>query len=87
MSEKICSTCGKPWEPASAHEGCMHYKPTEITSAEWLARKVDDLEAKLAIAIGALETGAFHHNSCPWLQGKECVCAHQRVREALEKLK
>lgn len=35
----------------------------------------------------AAEIGAFHHNSCPWLAGDECLCAKQQVDEALAKLR
>lgn len=34
----------------------------------------------------ACEMGAFHHNACPWLSGKECCCAKEKVDVALAKL-
>jgi len=37
-------------------------------------------------SIDAMEMGAFHHNCCPWLNGKECVCAQEyKIPPALEK--
>lgn len=33
----------------------------------------------------AMSMGAFHHNSCPWLNGKECYCAREKVDKWLAK--
>jgi hypothetical protein len=53
----------------------------------WIPQsEVEKLESKLKIAVAALELsleamemGAFHHNICPWLNGKECLCAHKKI--------
>ena len=33
----------------------------------------------------AMSMGAFHHNCCPWLNGKECCCAREKVDRWLAK--
>ncbi len=45
---------------------------------------IDELVPEL---VEALEMGAFHHNSCPWLDGRECCCANSKVKIALSKLR
>ncbi len=37
--------------------------------------------------VEALEMGAFHHTTCPWHYGKNCLCAHTKVDAALEAYK
>lgn len=42
-----------------------------------------DMVPKLLEVARAAQVGAFHHNCCPWLEGKECCCAKQLVDSAL----
>jgi hypothetical protein len=55
-------------------ESCIHVIEAEPTLA--LIAKLEE----------ELTMGAFHHNSCPWLAGKDCCCAHTKVDSALKEL-
>jgi hypothetical protein len=45
----------------------------------------NDLGKLIAVARASLY-GAFHHNCCPWLDGKKCGCAKVYVDKALTAL-
>lgn len=63
-------------------KGYLPKGDSTLIESEWTK-----LIEQLRICKEALEMGAFHHNSCPWLDGKDCCCAHEKVREALAKCK
>lgn len=49
-------------------------------------KDIKPIHAALIECVSALEMGAFHHDACPWLSGKECCCAHEKVDKALSAL-
>ncbi len=66
---------------------------TDIEKAIAKARKFDAFEVADLVdmqlvwdVVDAAYFGAFHHNSCPWLRGAECLCAKGRVDAALDAL-
>lgn len=71
-----CNTCG--------HEkicGCNQWKDLEK----------EELVNKLAIAVEAMEMGAFHHGGCQanWYKEdlktpRDCTCAREKVTKALK---
>lgn len=55
-------------------------RSTHVLEAAPTLQLLDKLEE-------ALTMGAFHHNACPWLNGKECCCANTKVVSALTELR
>lgn len=65
-------------------DGC-HSEPFIDFKAGWkMALEKDPRVIALA---ESCETGAFHHTICPWWIGKSCLCAKQKIDEALAQLK
>lgn len=76
--------------PRGLNGGCYsHILYCDKTDAEYIASCSPETVLALITALReaeeAMSMGAFHHNSCPWLNGKECYCAREKVDKWLAK--
>ena len=78
-----------PWKPS--YDRCiltgrrLNYLDQITTNAdncELAAQSRNALPKLLEFCEEAIESlsGAFHHNTCPWLEGGECCCANSKVQ-------
>lgn len=77
---------------AAEEDGSLTLRiPTWITAGDGrdylhaLHESMPALVTALREAEEAMSMGAFHHNCCPWLNGKECYCAREKVDKWLAK--